>query len=115
MPERNDIDPIPEHIDLAAVYLTSRQARELAREACEQSRKIARHVVSESEPERGILYRLRAVEQDTEDNSRAIKTIQSIPLRIAWIAIAAIVGVAAVGTATLVWNARPTDPPSRTP
>jgi len=98
MPHKGDIDP--DQADLKAVYLTAKQARDLAE-------KIARHVVSESEPERGVLYRLTNAERDIENNSRDIRSIKSIPLRLAWVAVAAIVGTAAVGTATIVWNARP--------
>ena len=77
MPERNDIDRYPSTSTLAAVYLTSRQTRELARgvrtvsqdraRGREASR--ARHPV----PIEGAVGR-------TPGQSRAIKTIQSIPL-----------------------------------
>jgi hypothetical protein len=62
-------------------------------------------VVSESEPERGVLYRLTNAER-TSKTTAGISGRSSIPLRLA-AAVAAIVGTAAVGTATIVWNARP--------
>jgi len=101
MPNRSDeIDPIPDDIDIRTVYMTVREARDL-------SRRVAKHVLSESEPEAGMLWRLKAVEGQSEQNSRDITSIKTIPLRLALVAVVAIVGTAAVGVATLVWNARP--------
>lgn len=76
--------------------------------------KLHKHVVNEDDPSSGMLARMDQAEDQIKQNSRDIKAIQTIPLRIAWVAVAAIVGVAAIGTATVVWNARPTAQTTRT-
>lgn len=77
--------------------------------------KLHKHVVNEDDPSNGLVARMDQAEDQIKQNSKDIKAIQTIPLRIAWVAVAAIVGVAAIGTATVVWNARPTAQTTRTP
>ena len=65
-------------------------------------------MVSESEPERGVLYRLTNAEQGHRKQQPGYPVDQvDSTAWLAWVAVAAIVGTAAVGTATIVWNARP--------
>ena len=100
MPNRRDdnIEDVPERVDLTRVYLEVRHVRN-------RVDRLDRHVVAESEPERGVLYRLSKAEADIEANSKSIETIREIPARIAWIAVAAIVTLTVTGVATLVWHA----------
>jgi hypothetical protein len=101
MPDhKREIDPVPDDIDLKTVYLTAREARELIRN-------VERHVKGGSNPEQSLMWRMKQAETDIKDNSADISRIKSIPLRLAWVAVTAIVGTAAVGVATIVWNARP--------
>lgn len=98
MPTRERPDEIP---DLTRIY--------------HRVEKLHKHVVNEDDPSSGVLARLDVAETQIDQNSKDIRTIKTIPLRIAWVAVVAIVGTAAVGVATLVWYARPAVSTKATP
>ena len=86
-----------EEVSLTRVY---HEVRGLKHEVAN----LSKHVVSEDKPEESVLWRLKQVEDTSIENSKAIERIHAIPIRVFWIAAAAIITLTSVGVATLVWN-----------
>jgi len=93
--ERHQFDD--QKVDLTRVY---HEVRGLKHEVAN----LSKHVVSEDKPEESVLWRLKQVEDTSAENSKAIERIHAIPIRVFWIAAAAIITLTSVGVATLVWN-----------